>query len=104
MMKQPPRQIPIKDERDEQIDTQAKVHILDGVITATQILTVMCLIKRKAISSSWRGFSSYRNWIAGMVWNYGITTRFCVERHHCWHSRLIGVYTVYKPEVDETAN
>ena len=29
MMKQPPRQKTIKDERDEQIDTQAKVHSLE---------------------------------------------------------------------------
>jgi hypothetical protein len=37
-MKQPPRQRPIKDERDEQIDVQAKVHSLEYVIAATQVL------------------------------------------------------------------
>lgn len=51
-MKQPPRQRPIKDERDEQIDVQAKVHSLEYVIAATQILTVMCLIKG---NPAWKG-------------------------------------------------
>ena len=44
-MKQPPKQRPFKDERDEQIDTSSKSAALDFVITATQVLTVMCLIK-----------------------------------------------------------
>ena len=52
MMKQPPRQRPIKDERYGQIDTQAKVHSLECVITATQVLTVMCLIKG---NPAWKG-------------------------------------------------
>ena len=51
-MKQPPRQRPIKDERDEQIDVQAKVHSLEYVIAATQVLTVMCLIKG---NPAWKG-------------------------------------------------
>ena len=51
-MKQPPRQRPIKDERDEQIDVQAKVHSLEYVIAATQILTVMCVIKG---NPAWKG-------------------------------------------------
>ena len=51
-MKQPPRQRPIKAERDEQIDVQAKVHSLEYVIAATQILTVMCLIKG---NPAWKG-------------------------------------------------
>lgn len=52
MMKQPPGQRLIKDERDEQIDTQAKVHSLECVITATQVLTIMCLIKG---NPAWKG-------------------------------------------------
>lgn len=43
---------PIKDERDEQIDVQSKVHSLEYVIAATQVLTVMCLIKGKP---AWKG-------------------------------------------------
>ncbi len=51
-MKQPPRQRPFKDERDEQIDTGSKSAALDFVIAATQVLTVMCLIKG---NPAWKG-------------------------------------------------
>ena len=51
-MKQPSRQRPVKDERDEQIDVQAKSHALEYIVTATQILTIMCLIKG---NSAWKG-------------------------------------------------
>ena len=51
-MKQPPKQRPFKDERDEQIDTSSKSAALDSVITATQVLTVMCLIKG---NPAWKG-------------------------------------------------
>ena len=51
-MKQSPRQRPIKDERDEQIDLQAKSHSLEYVICATQILTIMCFIKG---NPAWKG-------------------------------------------------
>lgn len=51
-MKQPPRQRPFKDERDEQIDMQAKNHALEYMITATQILTIICLIKG---NPAWKG-------------------------------------------------
>ena len=47
-MKQPPRQRPIKDECDEQIDTHSKSEALDFMIAATQVLTIMCLIERKS--------------------------------------------------------
>ena len=51
-MKQPPRQRPVKDERDEQIDVHSKSYALEYVIAVTQILTVMCLIKG---NPAWRG-------------------------------------------------
>ena len=44
-MKQPPRQRPMKDERDEQIDVQAKSFSLEYVIAVTQILTILCFVK-----------------------------------------------------------
>ena len=40
------------DERDQLIDVQAKSHALEYVITATQILTVLCLLKG---NPAWRG-------------------------------------------------
>ena len=51
-MKQPPRQRPVKDERDEQIDTHSKSEALDFMIAATQVLTIMCLIKG---NPAWKG-------------------------------------------------
>lgn len=43
---------PYKDERDEQIETRSRSHALDFVITATQVLTIMCLVKG---NSAWKG-------------------------------------------------
>lgn len=51
-MKQPPRQRPYKDERDEQIETHSRSAALDFVVAATQILTIMCLIKG---NPAWKG-------------------------------------------------
>ena len=47
-----PKRYPLKDERDQQIDVQAKSHALEYVIAATQILTVLCLLKG---NPAWRG-------------------------------------------------
>lgn len=46
------RERPIKDERDQQIETRSRSHALDFFITATQILTVMCLVKG---NPAWKG-------------------------------------------------
>ena len=43
---------PIKDERDQQIDTAARSHALDFVVAATQVLTVLCAVKG---NSAWKG-------------------------------------------------
>lgn len=45
-------QRPFKDERDEQIDVRSKYHALEFIVAATQILTVMCLIKG---NPAWKG-------------------------------------------------
>lgn len=45
-------QRPLKDERDEQIDVRSKYHALDFLIAATQVLTLMCLIKG---NPAWKG-------------------------------------------------
>ncbi len=46
------KQRPVKDERDEQIDTRSKGESLDFMIAATQILTIMCLVKG---NPAWKG-------------------------------------------------
>lgn len=46
------KQRPLKDERDQQINTHSKSAALDFVIAATQILTIMCLIKG---NPAWKG-------------------------------------------------
>ena len=51
-MKQPPRQRPLKDERDQQIETQSRSYALEFVTAAAQIVTVMCLIKG---NPAWKG-------------------------------------------------
>ncbi len=51
-MKQPSRQSLVKDERDEQIDIQAKSYSLEFMIAATQVLTIMCLAKG---NPAWKG-------------------------------------------------
>ena len=51
-MEQKFRQRPLKDERDQQINTHSKSAALDFVIAATQVLTIMCLIKG---NPAWKG-------------------------------------------------
>ena len=45
---------PLKDERDEQIDTRSKSHALEFMIAATQVLTAMCLERQLGAIVSWR--------------------------------------------------
>lgn len=51
-MRQAPKQRPAKDERDKQIDVQAKSYSLEYMIAATQILTIMCFMKG---NPAWKG-------------------------------------------------
>ncbi|WP_175627868.1 DUF6442 family protein [[Clostridium] innocuum] len=51
-MKQTQRTKPIKDERDQHINIQSKARSLEYVIAATQVLTIMCLIKG---NPAWKG-------------------------------------------------
>ena len=51
-MKRPPRQRPFKDERDRQIEVRSRSTALDFMTAATQVLTVMCLIKG---NPAWKG-------------------------------------------------
>lgn len=41
----PSKQRPIKDERDKQIETNAKSYALEWVTAVTQILTIICIVK-----------------------------------------------------------
>ena len=47
-----PKRYPLKDERDQQIGTHSKSWALEFMIAATQVLTVLCLIKG---NPAWRG-------------------------------------------------
>lgn len=44
-MRKPPRQRPVKDERDEMIETRSKSYALESVAAVTQVFTIICLIK-----------------------------------------------------------
>lgn len=41
-----------KDERDKQIEKAAKVYALEWMIALTQVLTIMCIIKK---NPAWKG-------------------------------------------------
>ena len=43
---------PVKDERDQQIDTAARSHALDFLVAATQVMTVLCAVKG---NPAWKG-------------------------------------------------
>lgn len=43
---------PLKDERDQQIEAASKSYALEFMIAATQILTIICLIKG---NPAWKG-------------------------------------------------
>lgn len=43
---------PLKDERDKQIETNAKSYALEWVIAVTQILTIICIAKG---NPAWKG-------------------------------------------------
>lgn len=51
-MKQLSRQRPIKDERDEKIEKDAKVYASEWIIAITQVLTIMCIVKG---NPAWKG-------------------------------------------------
>ena len=51
-MNQRLRQRSVKDERDMQIDTRSRSAALEFVIAATQILTLICLVKG---NPAWKG-------------------------------------------------
>ncbi|MGI5963864.1 MAG: DUF6442 family protein [Lawsonibacter sp.] len=51
-MKQPPKKRPVKDERDEHIQTNARSYALEWVTAITQILTIICIVKG---NPAWRG-------------------------------------------------
>lgn len=51
-MKQSANQRPVKDERDKQIDMCAKSKSLEYTVAATQIFTIICLIKG---NPAWKG-------------------------------------------------
>nr|WP_297283433.1 hypothetical protein [uncultured Agathobaculum sp.] len=70
-MRQSSPRRPVKDERDEQIDVQAKSYSLEYVTAATQILTFMCLIKG---NSAWKGSLSF----VSLIWNCGLVVIECI--------------------------
>ena len=61
--------MPRRDERDEQIDTRARSHALDFMTAATQVLTVMCLVKG---NPAWKGSLSllFFGCAAALVYKY----------------------------------
>ncbi len=69
-MQNPPRERPVRDERDEMIDRDAKNWSLELVVCATQVLTVICAVKG---NSAWKGSLSllFFGVAAGLLYKYG---------------------------------
>ena len=68
-MNNPPRERPVRDERDVAIDRDAKNWSLELIICATQILTIICAIK---CNSAWKGSLSllFFGCAAGLIYKY----------------------------------
>ena len=69
-MNNPPRERPVKDERDEMIDRDAKNWSLELMICATQVMTLICAVKGNA---AWKGCLSllFFGVAAGLLHKYG---------------------------------
>ena len=68
-MKNPPRERPVKDERDEMIDRDSRNWSLELMICATQVLTIICAVKG---NSAWKGSLSllFFGVAAGLIYKY----------------------------------
>ena len=69
-MNTPPRERPVKDERDKMIDRDAKNWSLELMICATQVMTLICAVKGNA---AWKGCLSllFFGEAAGLLHKYG---------------------------------
>lgn len=68
-MKQPPRQHPWKDERDELIDKESNAAALDAIIAGAEVLMLICLHRK---NPAWKGALSLLFFaIAGKMWAMG---------------------------------
>lgn len=70
-MVNPPKEKPLRDERDEMIDRDSKNWSLEIMICVTQILTVICAVKG---NSAWRGSLSllFFGLAAGLIYKYSM--------------------------------
>ena len=70
-MVNPPKERPVRDERDEMIDRDSKNWSLELMTCATQILTVICAVKG---NSAWKGSLSllFFGLAAGLIYKYSI--------------------------------
>ena len=69
-MNNPPRERPVKDERDKMIDRDAKNWSLELMICATQVMTLICAVKGNA---AWKGCLSllFFGVATGLLHKYG---------------------------------
>lgn len=70
-MVNPPKERPVRDERDEMIDRDSKNWSLEIMICVTQILTVICAVKG---NSAWKGSLSllFFGLAAGLIYKYSM--------------------------------
>lgn len=77
-MVNPPKEKPLRDERDEMIDRDSKNWSLEIMICVTQILTVICAVKG---NRAWRGSLSllFFGVAAGLIYK-----TVCIKRNHIY--------------------
>lgn len=69
MMKHASKQRPRKDEREMAIEKEARSYALEGMIVATQILTLICVLKH---NPAWKaGLAVIFFAVAGKLWAMG---------------------------------
>ena len=70
-MVNPPKERPVRDERDEMIDRDSKNWSLELMTCATQILTVICAVKG---NSAWKGSLSllFFFFSSGLIYKYSM--------------------------------
>ena len=86
-MERPKR--PCKDERDQQIETRSRSAALDLLTAATQVLTILCLIKG---NPAWRGSLSLLFFGGGAQLFYKYEQYR--ERPYLWVGAALGLATV----------
>ena len=76
---------PVKDERDQLIETSARSHALEWVTAVTQILTIICIVKG---NPAWKGTLSI------LFFGIGFTLIYKFEQYREKPYKLVGLVSL----------